>query len=128
MSAKALLDVNNDPSLEEIKKALRGNICRCTGYVKIEKAIVMAARYLRENTPIIIDTQAGVIAERFRRVDAVEKALGTGIYVDDIRIEGMIYAKALRSAHPRARIEHIDITRALEQSSYRYRPESSGCA
>lgn len=114
MSAKALLDVNPDPSLEEIKKALRGNICRCTGYVKIEKAIVMAARYLRENTPIIIDTQAGVIAERFRRVDAVEKALGSGIYVDDIRIEGMIYAKALRSAHPRARIEHIDITRALE--------------
>ncbi len=112
MSAKALLDINDTPSLEEIKKALRGNICRCTGYVKIEKAILMAARYFRENTPIIIEAQKGQLAERFRRVDAVEKALGTGIYADDIRIEGMIYAKALRSAHPRAVIEKIDIEKA----------------
>ncbi len=113
MAAKALLDTNNDPSLIEIKKALRGNICRCTGYVKIEKAILMAARYFRENLPVIIESQEGRLAERFRRVDAVEKVLGTGIYVDDIRIDGMIYAQALRSAHPRAVVEKIDISKAL---------------
>ncbi|NMA17282.1 MAG: (2Fe-2S)-binding protein [Clostridiaceae bacterium] len=43
MSAKALLDQNPDPSDEEIKVALSGNICRCTGYVNIEKAVRKAA-------------------------------------------------------------------------------------
>lgn len=43
MSAKALLDQNPEPTREEIKEAIAGNICRCTGYVKIEKAIQSAA-------------------------------------------------------------------------------------
>lgn len=49
MSAKALLDENQDPSREEIQEAMSGNICRCTGYVKIEAAIKSAAGRLREN-------------------------------------------------------------------------------
>lgn len=48
MSAKALLDKNPDPTPEEVKKALKGNICRCTGYVKIEEAVLAAAARLRE--------------------------------------------------------------------------------
>lgn len=48
MSAQALLDKNNDPSPEQVKEAISGNICRCTGYVKIERAILAAARRLRE--------------------------------------------------------------------------------
>ena len=36
MAAKALLDQNTSPTREDVKKAIRGNICRCTGYVKIE--------------------------------------------------------------------------------------------
>jgi aerobic-type carbon monoxide dehydrogenase small subunit (CoxS/CutS family) len=43
MSAKALLDVNPHPSREEIKEAIAGNLCRCTGYVKIMEAIEAAA-------------------------------------------------------------------------------------
>jgi len=42
MSAKALLDKNPNPSEEEIKRAISGNLCRCTGYVKIIKAIKAA--------------------------------------------------------------------------------------
>jgi carbon-monoxide dehydrogenase small subunit len=43
LSAKSLLDRNNNPSDEEIKTALAGNFCRCTGYTKILKAVREAA-------------------------------------------------------------------------------------
>lgn len=46
LSTKALLDVNPSPTREEIRTALAGNICRCTGYVKIEQAVELAARAL----------------------------------------------------------------------------------
>jgi carbon-monoxide dehydrogenase small subunit len=44
LSAKALLDENPVPGEEEVKKAISGNLCRCTGYVRIVKAVLMAAR------------------------------------------------------------------------------------
>jgi carbon-monoxide dehydrogenase small subunit len=47
MSAKALLDENPCPAREEVRRALRGNLCRCTGYKKIEEAVQQAARVLR---------------------------------------------------------------------------------
>ena len=43
MSAKALLDSNRHPSEEEIREAISGNLCRCTGYQQIVEAIVDAA-------------------------------------------------------------------------------------
>ncbi len=46
VSAKALLDENPEPSKEEIKRAISGNLCRCTGYKKIVEAIEGAARKL----------------------------------------------------------------------------------
>ena len=48
MSTKALLDSNPFPSDDEIKEALSGNICRCTGYTKIIKAVKTAAEKLGE--------------------------------------------------------------------------------
>ena len=47
MSAKALLDKNPDPAREEIAQSIDNNLCRCTGYVKIVEAILMAGRKLR---------------------------------------------------------------------------------
>lgn len=44
LSAKALLDENSHPSREEIKEAIAGNLCRCTGYVKIIEAIEAVAQ------------------------------------------------------------------------------------
>ena len=44
LSAKALLDQNPHPTEEEIKFGIAGNLCRCTGYVKIIKAIQAAAK------------------------------------------------------------------------------------
>ena len=43
MAAKALLDRNPHPSKEEVRQAMSGNLCRCTGYERIEQAIGMAA-------------------------------------------------------------------------------------
>lgn len=47
LSAKALLDENPDPTEKEIRQGIAGNICRCSGYVKIVKAIKEAAAVLR---------------------------------------------------------------------------------
>ena len=47
VSAKALLDRNPDPSEEEIRYALAGNLCRCTGYDKIVRAVDAAAKEMR---------------------------------------------------------------------------------
>jgi carbon-monoxide dehydrogenase small subunit len=47
LSAKALLDENPDPTRDEIKSALAGNLCRCTGYVKIIDAVEAAADTMR---------------------------------------------------------------------------------
>jgi len=48
MTAVAFLQENPDPTEEEIRKAISGNLCRCTGYVNIVKAIQYAARKMRE--------------------------------------------------------------------------------
>lgn len=44
ISAKALLDNNSKPTREEVREALKGNICRCTGYVKIVDAVLDASK------------------------------------------------------------------------------------
>ena len=50
ISTKALLDRNPDPSEAEIREALSGNLCRCTGYTQIVEAVQVASRRLRERT------------------------------------------------------------------------------
>lgn len=47
ISAKALLDKNPTPTEDEIKEALEGNLCRCTGYVKIIDAVKLASQRMR---------------------------------------------------------------------------------
>lgn len=48
LATKALLDENPNPNREEVKKALAGNLCRCTGYVKIVDAVLAAAEAMRK--------------------------------------------------------------------------------
>jgi len=47
LGAKALLDENPNPTQDEVKTALAGNLCRCTGYVKIVDAVLAAAETMR---------------------------------------------------------------------------------
>lgn len=112
ISAKSLLDKESNPSRKQVKEAIRGNICRCTGYIKIEEAILEAARFFHEDLPIPPRETAAPLNTRFKRVDAAEKILGTGEFSDDVKVPGMIYAKALRSKYPRAIVNKIDLSQA----------------
>lgn len=114
ISAKALLDKNLNPSKKEIKAAIRGNVCRCTGYVKIIKAIEMAAEAFRNGGILPDEKYKGKIGENIPRIDAKDKILGTGKYVDDMKVEGMVYGSALRTKYPRALVKNIDISEALK--------------
>jgi len=49
--AKALLETNPDPTESEVRFGLAGNLCRCTGYDKIVRAVLDAAAEMRENKP-----------------------------------------------------------------------------
>jgi carbon-monoxide dehydrogenase small subunit len=49
VTAKALLDHNPNPSRQEIREALAGNLCRCTGYTKILEAVELAAERMEQS-------------------------------------------------------------------------------
>lgn len=111
ISAKALLDVNPQPGPAEVRKALRNNICRCSGYVKIEKAVLLAAGVLRGEA-IPGSGPSSQVGFSYHRVDANSKALGAAQYVDDMHVPGMLYGAVLRSKYPRALIRAIDTAKA----------------
>ncbi|HJC00244.1 MAG TPA: selenium-dependent xanthine dehydrogenase [Candidatus Flavonifractor merdavium] len=116
MAGKALIDQNPNPSEEEIKKAIRGNVCRCTGYKKIIEGISLAAAILRGDEKIDPALEGGdryQVGDRAFRTDVREKVLGTGEYCDDVEMEGMVHGSAIRSQYPRARILDIDASAAL---------------
>ena len=100
MAAKALLDQNPDPAGEDIAHAIRGHICRCTGYKKIIDAVHLAAR-----------VQRGEEVQKTRIVDpeTLRKATGEALYTDDIRLPGLLHARVLRSDVPHGEILKLDV-------------------
>ena len=116
MAGKALIDKTPDPTEEEIKIALKGNICRCTGYKKIIEGIQLAAAILRGDAAIEKELEKGDsygVGQRAFRLDVREKVLGYGEYPDDVEMDGMVYASAVRSKYPRARVLDIHAEKAL---------------
>ena len=116
LSGKALLDQVPDPAEEQIKQAIRGNVCRCTGYKKIIEGITLAGAILRGEAQIDPELEKGDIygvGDRAFRTDVRDKVLGKGEYVDDVHMEGMVHASAVRSQYPRARVLDIDASAAL---------------
>jgi selenium-dependent xanthine dehydrogenase len=120
ISAKGLVDAHPEPTHEEIAKGLAANLCRCTGYVKIEKAIVDSARILREGTAVPDGHGAALgVGSRIRRIDAREKVLGTGLYVDDMKVPGMLHGAVLRPPKARVLLKGIDASEALAMPGVR---------
>lgn len=116
MSGKALIDRNPNPTENEIKEAIKGNICRCTGYKKIIEGIDLAAQILRGDKKIDEELEKGDdfgVGSNAFRIDVREKVLGIGEYVDDVELENMLHASAVRTKYPRARVLDIDASEAL---------------
>ena len=117
MSGKALLDKNPDPTEDEIKEAIKTNICRCTGYKKIIEAIDLVGQIIRGEKNIDEELEKGDnfgVGSNAFRIDVREKVLGYGEYCDDIEMEGMLHVSAVRTKYPRARILDIDFSEALK--------------
>ena len=116
MSGKALVDKNPNPTEAEIKEAIKGNICRCTGYKKIIEAIDLVAQIKRGEKQIDKELEKGDcfgVGSNAFRIDVREKVLGYGEYCDDVEMDDMLHVSAVRSKYPRARILDIDVSEAL---------------
>lgn len=113
MAAKALLDADPEPSREQAAYAIRGNICRCTGYIKIIDAILLSAKILREGGDLPKEDVSCQIGQPFPRVDGEEKVTGKAKYVDDFVVDGMLYGRAVRPPAPRCKVLSIDKAKAL---------------
>lgn len=114
ISAKALIDKESDPTPEQVKMSIKNNICRCTGYQKIEEAILLAAKIFREDSTVPNGDYTGFTGENLPRVDAVDKVIGSAKYADDIQMDGMLFGSAVRSKYPRAKVVDIDISEATK--------------
>ncbi|MGH2404461.1 MAG: (2Fe-2S)-binding protein [bacterium] len=64
LAAMALLDERREPTRDEIARALSGNLCRCTGYVKIFEAVELAARRMKSHESAALRSGGAAAADR----------------------------------------------------------------
>jgi xanthine dehydrogenase molybdenum-binding subunit len=108
MRTKILLASNPSPDRQEILNALKLNLCRCTGYIKIVEAIEYAARLLSGKEKISAKAVSGKVGGRQAKYEAWETAVGRRPFVADLQLPGMVHGALKFSDHARARIVAID--------------------
>jgi len=111
VKAANLLAKDPAPSRDAVARALAGNLCRCTGYVKIIDAVQMAGRILAGDEQPRLDW-SGRLGSRAPKYEGFELALGDKPFINDIAVDGMVHGALRFSDHPRAVVKHIDVTRA----------------
>jgi CO/xanthine dehydrogenase Mo-binding subunit/aerobic-type carbon monoxide dehydrogenase small subunit (CoxS/CutS family) len=120
LTTKALLDKNPSPSEKEIRHAISGNLCRCTGYTKIVESVMAASGQLphpQEKEGVVTDYS--VVGKRVPRTDSVPKVKGEAKYTADLYLPSMLYAKVLRSPYAHAKILNIDTSQAEKLAGVR---------
>lgn len=109
---KVLFQENPNPSRDQIIKALNLNLCRCTGYVKIIDSIEFALKNLNNKTEVNYSETSAKIGKRLPKYQAYETAIGERKFLNDIKIDGMLYSALKFSDYPRAKIKNINIDEA----------------
>ncbi|MGB9641165.1 MAG: molybdopterin-dependent oxidoreductase, partial [Anaerolineales bacterium] len=115
LSAKALLDRNPNPNPQQIIQALEGNLCRCTGYVKITEAVQHAAAVLQGEHTSPSTSAFGEyrpLSGNGVRFDSYEKVTGKAKYAEDYRIANILHIKVGRSPYFHARLMNLQIKAA----------------
>lgn len=119
MTAYALLKRNPAPNSDDIRFALKDTLCRCAGYPSIENAILAAAQALRAGEPVQKPTHIPdsvhshkTVGRSHLRPEAVEKVTGEAIFTDDLKFDGMLYAKAKRAMIPHGFLTKLDVSKA----------------
>jgi len=106
LTSYSLLKENPDPTKEEIKQALAGNLCRCTGYTKIIDAVCACSKDKEEKEDI--NSKFKVVGKPKPYIEAIKKVKGAADYADDIYTKNALHCRFLRSTHAHAKIESID--------------------
>lgn len=119
MTAYALLRHHPVPTRAEIRHALKDTLCRCGGYPSIERAIEAAARTMQTGESVVTPPLAsarplGVIGHSLPRPDAVAKVTGQALFTDDLKFEGMLYARVKRAGVPHAILKKLDVSKAKQ--------------
>lgn len=122
MTALDFVNHNPNPSTTEIKEALSGNLCRCTGYKKIIEAVAEYAAESKLPKPKASQSFTNTTSVGVSRpyIEAGKKVTGSAEYADDIKTKNVLYCKFLRSIFPHAKIESIDTTDALKLQGVHY--------
>jgi selenium-dependent xanthine dehydrogenase len=115
LAAKALLDRVPNPTEDQIKAALKQNLCRCTGYTKIIEAVQAATGALNEVRLANAGSQAyRVVGTSLTRAGARDRVTGETRYTGDLVVDGMLHARVLRAAWPHAWVRRVDVSRARQ--------------
>lgn len=109
---KVLLQENPYPTIDEIRKAIKPHLCRCTGYKKIETAISKAAHILHKNEKVELTKTPAKIGDSQPKYDAYNTAIGKRHFVDDIFLDEMLFAALKFSDHPKAKVIKIKYDKA----------------
>lgn len=118
IAGRALLNHKPLPTKDEIREALSGNICRCTGYNQMISAVEKAAHVSDESAlpsqfALPSEDIGSIVGSPQRRVDAIQKVAGKAKYITDHNLYGLLYGKILTSAYPHARVKSVDISEAV---------------
>jgi len=112
LSAFSLIMKNPDPTSDDIKNALQGNLCRCTGYQPVIDAVLLAAKRMKNGGDFTVANNKSEHSPP--RIDGFDKVRGTAIYTDDCHIQDLCYGTVLWSPVSAGKLLHIDCDLAIK--------------